>query len=93
VNPPKEKPAAPDQANSNAPSNRETIATAMDHYNHEKTKRASRDLPDDELMAAARRQYNALLEAQAAKGKGGRPKKDAKPTATEAGPEESASDE
>jgi hypothetical protein len=52
-----------------------TIESPLDHYQHEKSKRAKRDVPEDELMAAARREYKAMLEAQAAKGKGGRPKK------------------
>ncbi|MDB4874234.1 MAG: hypothetical protein JWM41_680 [Gemmatimonadetes bacterium] len=51
------------------------IESPSDHYQHEKSKRAKRDVPEDELMAAARREYKAMLEAQAAKGKGGRPKK------------------
>ena len=49
--------------------------TPIDHYKHEKSKRAKRTLPEDERMVAARREYQAMLEAQAAKGKGGRPKK------------------
>jgi hypothetical protein len=49
--------------------------TPIDHYKHEKSKRAKRVLPEDERMTAARREYQAMLEAQAAKGKGGRPKK------------------
>jgi hypothetical protein len=61
------------------------IETPLDHYQHEKNKRARRDLPDDELMVAAKREYKAMLEAQAAKGKGGRPKK--KPATAEADPD------
>jgi hypothetical protein len=49
--------------------------TPIDHYKHEKSKRAKRVVPEDERMTAARREYQAMLEAQAAKGKGGRPKK------------------
>jgi hypothetical protein len=52
-----------------------TKKTPIDHYNHEKSKRAKRTVPEDERMAAARREYERMLEAQAAKGKGGRPKK------------------
>jgi hypothetical protein len=70
----------------------DNIATALDHYNHEKGKRARRQLPEDELMAAARREYKALLEAQAAKGKGGRPKKTAAPKDVDA-EEDSSIDE
>lgn len=52
-----------------------TKKTPIDHYKDEKSKRAKRVVPEDERMAAARREYQAMLEAQAAKGKGGRPKK------------------
>ena len=60
---------------------------AQEHYRREKERRARRQAPDSELMEAAKREYLALLEAEAAKGKGGRPKK--KP----AQPETDASDE
>lgn len=46
-----------------------------EHYRREKERRAKLALPENELMAAARREYEALLAAQATKGKGGRPKK------------------
>jgi len=52
-------------------------STARDHYNREKARRAKRTLPENEAMAAARREYLAMLEADAAKGKGGRPRKNA----------------
>jgi hypothetical protein len=48
-----------------------------EHYRREKERRANAAKPDSELMAAARREYEALLAAQATKGKGGRPKKNA----------------
>lgn len=48
-----------------------------EHYRREVERRAKLARPESELMAAARREYEALLEAQAAKGKGGRPKKKA----------------
>ena len=48
-----------------------------EHYRREKERRAKQALPENELMAAARREYEALLAAQATKGKGGRPKKKA----------------
>jgi len=48
-----------------------------EHYHREKERRANTAKPDSELMAAARREYEALLAAQATKGKGGRPKKNA----------------
>ena len=62
------------------PENKASLKTPIDHYQHEKSKRAAREVPEDEAMAAARREYKAMLEAQAAKGKGGRPKK--KPAGT-----------
>ena len=46
-----------------------------EHYRREKERRAKQALPENELMAAARREYEALLAAQATKGKGGLPKK------------------
>jgi len=49
--------------------------TAREHYHREKTRRARDTGPESDAMAAARREYLALLEADAAKGKGGRPKK------------------
>src|SRR5437588_471880 len=45
---------------------------AREEYQREKARRARRESPEAELMAAARREYLALLEAEAAKGKGGR---------------------
>jgi hypothetical protein len=48
-----------------------------EHYHREKERRANAAKPESELMAAARREYEALLAAQATKGKGGRPKKNA----------------
>ena len=56
--------------------------SARDHYEREKARRATKVEPENELMAAARKEYQALLAAQATKGKGGRPKKTAaKPVA------------
>jgi polyphosphate kinase 2 (PPK2 family) len=55
--------------------------SAHDHYHREKARRAKQAHPESELMAAAKREYLALLEADAAKGKGGRPKKKAARTA------------
>jgi hypothetical protein len=74
---PKKPETRPPSASASRVPTTDNIETALDHYQHEKGKRASRQPPDDELMAEARREYNALLEAQAAKGKGGRPKKSA----------------
>jgi hypothetical protein len=51
--------------------------SADEHYRREKERRAGNAKPDSELMAAAKREYKAMLEAQATKGKGGRPKKKA----------------
>jgi hypothetical protein len=86
---PKKASPVPPKLVGNPPEKDVGIATAIDHYQHEKGKRARRTQADDELMAAARREYNALLEAQAAKGKGGRPKKTATPVRSD--PEEDPS--
>lgn len=56
-------------------------SAAQEHYRREKERRARRQAPESDLMEAAKREYLALLEAEAAKGKGGRPKK--KPSKTE----------
>ena len=50
-------------------------ATAREHYHREKARRARVAHPDSELMEAAKREYQALLAQEAARGKGGRPKK------------------
>jgi hypothetical protein len=57
----------------------EQPSAAMDHYQREKARRARRTQPDSEAMASARREYRAMLEINAAKGRGGRPKKQATP--------------
>jgi len=54
---------------------------ATEHYHREKARRAVRTAPESDVMAAARREYLALLESDAVKGKGGRPKKKAAPIA------------
>jgi hypothetical protein len=46
-----------------------------EHYQREKARRARRAPAESEAIAAARREYLALLESDAAKGKGGRPRK------------------
>jgi hypothetical protein len=48
---------------------------AREHYRREKAARAHRVHLESQAMAAARREYLAQLEAAAAKGRGGRPKK------------------
>lgn len=50
-------------------------SSPKEHYQREKERRAQDAPPDSELLAAAKREYLALLESNAAKGKGGRPKK------------------
>jgi polyphosphate kinase 2 (PPK2 family) len=52
---------------------------ATEHYHREKARRDGQATPQSDVMAAARREYLALLESDAAKGKGGRPKKKAAP--------------
>jgi len=55
---------------------------AADHYQREKARRAHKAPPESDAMAAARREYLAMLEAGAASGKRGRPRKvAAKPAA------------
>jgi hypothetical protein len=53
---------------------------ATEHYHREKARRERQATPESDVMAAARREYLALLESDAAKGKGGRPKKKVAPT-------------
>lgn len=50
-------------------------SSAKDHYAREKARRAKAAPVDDEAMASARREYEAMLEMNASKGRGGRPKK------------------
>ena len=54
-------------------------SSAKDHYAREKARRAKAAPVDDEAMASARREYQAMLEMNAAKGRGGRPKKQPAP--------------
>ena len=49
--------------------------SAREHYQREKARRARRIPVESEVIADARREYLALLAAEAAKGKGGRPRK------------------
>jgi len=56
---------------------------AKDHYQREKERRARNTPVDSEAMAQARREYKALLETSAQKGRGGRPKKQPKPPVEE----------
>lgn len=56
---------------------------AKDHYQREKARRARHTPVDSEAMASARREYQALLETSAQKGRGGRPKKQPKPPVDE----------
>lgn len=58
---------------------RDTGATAREHYRREKARRSGEQRPESELLAAAKREYLAMLEADAVKGKGGRPRKKAGP--------------
>jgi hypothetical protein len=52
---------------------------ATEHYHREKARRARHAAPESDVMAAARREYLALLESEAVKGKGGRPRKKVAP--------------
>ena len=48
---------------------------ASEHYHREKARRANRERPQDHPMEQARRAYQELLASDAAKMRGGRPKK------------------
>jgi hypothetical protein len=50
-------------------------SSPSEHYKLEKERRAGGAKPESDLLADAKREYLAMLEAAAAKGKGGRPKK------------------
>lgn len=61
-----------------APSSTPAIVTrsaASEHYHREKARRANRNRPEDHPMEQARRAYQELLASDAAKMRGGRPKK------------------
>jgi hypothetical protein len=78
VKKPKQNPTPPrrsEPTTSETPSSEPS--SARDHYEREKARRARHASPDSEAMASARREYRAMLEISAAKGKGGRPKKQA----------------
>jgi hypothetical protein len=63
-------------------------------YRLEKARRENGDIGVNELLAEARREYLALLAADATKGKGGRPRKSAtKPPATSDVPNVSSEDD
>ena len=59
---------------------RDAATTAQDHYQREKARRGRLPTRDSELIAAAKKEYLALLAQEAVKGKGGRPKKKAGPS-------------
>lgn len=52
-----------------------STGAAADHYQREKARRAHKAPPESAAMAAARREYQAMLEAGATSGKRGRPRK------------------
>lgn len=66
--------AEPEAKETNKPAT-EAPLDAKDHYQREKARRARHTPVDSEAMASARREYQALLETSAKKGRGGRPKK------------------
>jgi hypothetical protein len=68
------------------PRPRDAATTAEDHYQREKARRGRLPTRDSELIAAAKKEYLALLAQEAVKGKGGRPKKKAGPAA-DSGPD------
>jgi hypothetical protein len=64
---------------------RDTAQSPEDHYQREKARRGTLPTRDSELIAAAKKEYLALLAEQAVKGKGGRPKKKVAPKGGPAG--------
>ena len=63
-------------------------------YRLEKARRLNGDIGIAELLAEARREYLALLAADATKGKGGRPRKNAaKPAAAQSDPDSVSSED
>jgi len=85
----KTKPSAPARSAATGRGRPNESSAAHEHFRREKERRSRRTAPDSELMEAAKREYLALLEAEAAKGKGGRPKKKpAKPETDEVSPED-----
>jgi hypothetical protein len=67
--------------------------SAREHYQREKARRSRRAPVESEALAAARREYLALLASEALKGKGGRPRKNAARPAKPANIEEGEADE
>lgn len=60
-------------------------AAPHEHYRHEKARRERTQAEAADPLADAKREYKALLAAEAARGKGGRPRKNAaKPAAKSA---------
>jgi hypothetical protein len=85
----KTKPSAPSRSAAGSRGRPNEASAAHEHFRREKERRARRQAPESELMEAAKREYLALLESEAAKGKGGRPKKKpAKPETDEGPPED-----
>ena len=60
-----------------------TTAAAIEHFKREKARRAGQRPPLSQEMEAARREYETLMIENAARGKGGRPKKKAQPARDE----------
>ena len=70
-------PSSPPSRAAKTPANEKPLG-AKDHYQREKARRARHTPVNSEAMESAKREYEALLEANAVKGRGGRPKKTAK---------------
>jgi hypothetical protein len=73
----KPKPTTPERPSPGAKGTPTADASlaAKDHYQREKARRARHKHADSDALASAKREYEALLENNAAKGRGGRPKK------------------
>jgi hypothetical protein len=68
------RPPAPKAQRAHSP----TTAAAIEHFKREKARRMAQASPQQEQLEAARREYEALLIENAARGKGGRPRKKGK---------------
>jgi hypothetical protein len=73
----KPKPTTPERPSPGAKGTPTADASlaAKDHYQREKARRDHHKHADSDAMASAKREYQALLENNAVKGRGGRPKK------------------
>lgn len=70
-----------------------STSAAIEHFKREKARRAAQASQQSEQMEAARREYEALMIENAARGKGGRPRKKAKAASPKVDDEDLSDDE